>query len=392
MCSRWLLVALMSAGAIEAQVAPTPTPTRVPARSSAAQDSFSVMRARYTAEINALVPAWKAAAQEAFVADSVNATRLPSDSIRAGGLRWLIDASQNSSVPEAVTRSWSDLSSVFGAEADILQTRLFVARLRPEGGKDTTRKVYDLAEVFPGRLDIFDRVSEDESVDPIAARIMRRSAKIVLEHGDGAVLKWLIEPFNPMPLQKGIRERMYADLVTAPSQVSSRCLAGDLRRCRDALGLIPTADPLTEWYDPPERRLLVVRMRELLNVGPQRTAYAQCEERRSYAVCDRILRAIPRYVVPPALPTSSRHHLFRIAMNAGGNGAYSRFASGAGRPLENRLADAAGMPIDSVVARWRADVLHAHPPSPTLSVLSAWTAVAWGIAVLLVGVRFATWR
>ena len=377
MSKRWLLLTLLCAGSLDAQ---------------APQDSLSSVRARYAAEIRELLPVWKAAERAAVVADSVNSSKLPPDSLRAGALRWLLDASHNSSLPDAVARSWSDLSSVFGAEADVLKNHLFVARLRLEGGKDTTRQVFDLAEVHPGRLDIFDRVREDEAVEPIATRITRRSAKIILEFGDSAVIRWLGEPFNPMPLQKGIRERMYADLVTAPSQVSSRCLAGDLRRCRDALGLVPTADPLTEWYDAGERRLLVVRMRELLNVGPQRVPYAQCDEQKVFAVCDRILRAIPRYVVPPALPTSARHHLFRIAMSVGGNGAYSRLATGPARSVENRLADAARMPIDSLVARWRADVLDAHPPSPTLSVLSAWTAVAWGITILLVGVRFATWR
>lgn len=390
MCSRWLLLAVLFAGSLDAQA--NRNNARATATPAAPRDSLSVVRARYAAEIGELVPIWKSAQRAAAVADSVSATRLPPDSLRAGELRWLLDASQSSSVPDAVTRSWSEISSVFGAEADVLKSHLFVARLRLEGGKDTTRKVFDLAEVHPGRLDIFDRVSEDEAIDPIAARITRRSAKIILEYGDSAVIRWLVEPFNPMPMQTGIRERMYADLVTAPSQVSSRCLAGDLRRCRDALGLVPTADPLTEWYDPGERRLLVVRMRELLNVGPQRVPYAQCDERHAYAVCDRILRAIPRYVIPPALPTSARHHLFRIAITAGGNGAYSRLATGPARSVESRLADGAGMPIDSLVARWRADVLAAHPPSPNLSALSAWTAVAWGIAILLIGMRFATWR
>jgi hypothetical protein len=390
MCRRWVLIALASAGALHAQVVGRHTQSLVDVPSSG--DSLSALRARYAAEISALLPTWKSAERDALVADSVNASRLPPDSLRAGAMLWLLDDSPRSSVQEAVTRAWSELSSVFGAEANVLKNHLFIARLRPEGGRDTTKKVFDLAEVYPGRLDIFDRVSENEAVEPILGRITRRSAKIILESGDSAVLRWLVEPFNPIPLQKGARERMYADLVTAPSQVSSRCLAGDLRRCRDALGLVSVADPLTEWYDPGERRLLVTRMRELLNVGAQRPAYTQCDQRRAYAVCDRILRSIPHYSAPPPLPTSSRHHLFRIAMNAGGNGAYSRLVSGPARNVDSRLADAARMPIDSLVARWRADVLDAHPSSPNLSALSAWTAVAWGIAILLVGVRFATWR
>ena len=389
MCSRWSVLVLAFAGSLHAQAVGG---ARAPVVLPVTRDSLPALRARYAAEIRELVPLWKAAERAAFVADSLSATRLPPDTIRAGVMRWLIDASRETAVPEALARAWSELSSTFGEEANVLATHRFAARLRKEGGRDTSKMVIDLAEVFPGRLDIFDRVNENEAVDPIAARITRRGAKIILENGDSTVRTWLVDPFSTAPLRKGVRERMYADLVTAPSQVSSRCLAGDIRRCRDALGLVPTTDPLTEWYDPAERRLLVVRMRELLNVGPQRVAYAQCDERTVYAVCDRVLRAIPRYVAPPALPISARHHLFRIAMREGGNGAYERLAAGSDRSLEDRLASAAKMPIDSVVARWRADVLDAHPPSPTLSVLSAWTAVAWGIAILLIGMRFATWR
>lgn len=383
------LVCARDGGTQTLTAAPSATPRRALATSP---DTLSVLRVRYLAEIRELLPQWKAAERAAHVADSLKGTLLPPDTLRVGSLHWLLDGSRSPSVREAVTRSWSHLLMVFGAETDVLRSHVFAAQLRRAGGEDTTRAVIDLEEVFPGRLDIFDRVNEDESVEVIARRVTLRAAEIVLQNGDSAVLNWLTEPFSPEPLFKGIRERMFADLMTSPSQVSSRCLAGDLRRCRDALGLIPTGDPLTEWYDAPERRRLVVRMHDLLATGSQRTEYAQCADRRSYAACDQLLRTIPRYVVPPPLPTSARHHLFRIALQSGGSGAYARLVGGQPRSVEARIADAGGMPIDSVVARWRADVLDARPPSPTPSLLSVWTAVGWGIGVLLVALRFTAWR
>lgn len=390
MSDRWLLAGLLSAGALHAQSVPPRTDT---SRSVASpRDSFPALRARYSAELATVIPRWRVAERAAVLADSLRASRLPPDTVRAGAFTWLTDRTLGSAVPEAVTRSWSELASFFGDNSSALREHLFVARFRKQGGRDSTKQVIDLAEVFPGRLDIFDRVNDDETVEAIASHVLRKGSKIILEQGDSSIRRWLITPFTPESFGKGIRERMFADLVTAPSQVSSRCLGGDLGRCRDALGLTPTADPLTEWYDPPERRLLVLRMRELLDVGPQHGAYEQCDRRRSYGVCDAILRAIPRYVVPPALPVSSRHHLFRIAVLAGGSGAYTRLVAGPPRSMSDRIADAARMPIDSVVARWRNDVLAARPASPALSLLSAWTIVGWGIGIMLLALRFASWR
>lgn len=390
MCSRrWIAFAILCAASARAQS--PPAPAAAPANVAAKRDSFPALQARYAAEIQSLIPKWKQAERAAVLADSLNASRLPADTVRAGSLRWLTDANEGTLVSEAVTRSAKALTSFFGTEANVLATHLFVARFRPFGGKDTTRKVIDLAEVFPGRLDIFDRVNDNESPNVVIERILKRSGQIIVG-ADSSVIRWLVQPFTPLPATNRVRERMFADLVTAPSQVSSRCLGGDLQRCRDALGLRPTADPLTEWYDAPERRLLVLRMRELLDVGAQHAAYAQCDQRRVYAVCDHILRSIPRYAVPPALPTSSRHHFFRIAIQAGGSGAYERFAAAPSRPLEERIADAARMPIDSAVALWRADVVGARPLSPTLSTLSAWTAIAWGIGIMVIALKAASWR
>lgn len=399
MCSHHIIVALLVLGGeLGAQARPVgPTSASAPP----ARDSLPALRLRYNEDIRQLIPRWQAAARAAFVADSLKGVDLPSDTLQVGALRFLIDRSQAELMQGVLTRAWSDVRNVFGREADQLAGTLFAARLRSSGTRarrlsigsaDSIQKVIDLAEVYPGRLDIFDRVRAEENPALIARLIATRSAKLLLQRGDSTLRLWLTEPIKPGQLQKGIRERMHADLVTAPSQVSSRCLAGDLRRCRDALGLIPTADALTEWYDPSERRTLVVRMKELLAVGPQLEHYRKCVDGHAYAVCDRILRAIPRFAVPPALPPSARHHLLRIALASGGSDAYSRMVAGPARSLEARISDGARMPIDSVVASWRADVLAARPAPPAVSLVSLWTAVGWGLAVMLASLRFASWR
>jgi hypothetical protein len=359
---------------------------------SASADSLARLRARYEAEIRALVPQWEAAMKVAVEAARADSVVLPPDTIRLGNLTWLLDASRGSKVQEAVTRSWSWLEPAFGRGTEALRGRIFAARFRRAGTKDTTRHVIDLAQVVSKQLDVFERLNDDESVDAMAERMTAHLAKLILQGGDTAVSKWLIDPYSPGPLQEGVRERMYADLVTSASQVSSRCLAGDLKRCRDALGLVPVNDPLLEWYDPAERRLLVKRMDGLLNVGPQKVQFDECVTRHAYATCDRILRRIPGYVVPPPLPASARHHLFRIALHAGGPDAYERLMAGPARSVDARLGDAARMPVDSVISRWRNDLIDARPASPMPSPLTSWTAVAWGIAIVLISLRFSAWR
>ena len=363
-----------------------------PARAVVAGDSLDALRERYTAEMRELVPQWKAAVRAAAVEDSLSVPALPPDTIRVGPMRWLVDASRSSSIQEALTRSWSHVQPAFGTAADVLRQPLFAARLRVDGGVDTSRKVIDLAQVVDGRLDIFDRAPQNEKPEAIADRITARASRLILQRGDSGVLHWLQDPYSPQPIHAALRERMHADLVTSASQVSSRCLAGDLARCRDALGLVPAADPLTEWYDAGERRRLVMKMHEILSVGPQKAQYDECVVRESDAACQRLLRTRPRYVVPPPLPMALRHHLFRVALQTGGAGAYTRLAAGPPRSVEARLADAAQIPIDSLVGMWRSDILAARPASPMPSLLSAWTAIAWGIAVLLVALRFTAWR
>ena len=356
-----------------------------------AGDSLSRLRERYAAEVRQLVPQWQAAVRAANIEDSLRAPSLPPDTIRAGAMRWLVDASQGSSVQDAVARSWSHLLSAFGSEAGVVDRHLFAARVSRER-RDTSRRIIELAEVVNGRLDVFDRIPGVDNPDAIASRVLAHASKIILQNGDSAVLRWLQDPYSPEPMPDGLPGRLYAELVTSPSQVSSRCLAGDIRRCREALTLTPVPDPLTEWYDAGARRNLVVRMGDLLNKGPQKAQYDACVIRESDGVCERILRTMPRYVLPPPLPMAMRHHLFRIALQAGGAGAYERLASGPARSVEQRLADAARLPIDSLVSRWRADIVSARPPSPMPSLLTAWTTVAWGIAVLLIALRFAAWR
>ena len=380
------LVATVLAGRVPAQQtegATQPTP---------AADALPALRAQYLAEVRDLVSRLRDAERAAAVADSLRLLDLPRDTVIVGTMKWLIDKSRTPAFPDAIARAWEDVHRVFGAEARVLHGRTHAARMRSAGTRDTSQKVIDLIELpSSGVLDIFDRVQARESAVVIAGRMSRRAARVIMQAGDDRVVKWLVTPVDPTPLRTGNRELMYVDLVTAPSQVASRCLAGDLVRCRDALGILETVDPLTEWYDAPERRLLVARMRDHLANGPRRAEFVECVDRHSYATCDRILRSMPGYVAPPALPPSARHHLFRLAIAAGGRDAYSRFALGTAT-VEQRLAAAAGMPIDSIVAHWRSDLMAARPPSPVPSMVSIWTTVAWGIAIMLLALRVVSWR
>lgn len=140
---------------------------------------------------------------------------------------------------------------------------------------------------------------------------------------------------NPPPLSQGDKERrdeaMYS-FVTSTGAIQQRCAAGGIVACNVALNV--------RHIDGPE------------NGG--------------------------RY--SPFMRTD----LLFFALDAGGPGSWSRLRSAGDSGVSAMLAAAAQMPADSVIARWRANLLALRPATAVIAPSTALLSVTW-IGILLLG-------
>lgn len=365
------------------------TTARVAGNPTARTDSIRAEIARINAALAVLEPARQSALRDYRQYDSVAINRLPSDTVIVGPFRVLTDAALIGRTQNALDSAYAQVKSTFGTAADsAIARRTFVIRLRAtaEGSRDT---VIDIAEVSNGVLDIFDRSPSNADRERLSSGFMTKSGRLMRDRMDSVTVEWLGGMLSPEREGRRFTQRLFIDLLTTPAQVVGRCFGGDLLRCRDALGLTPLPDPLTEWYSPAERRLLVVGKRNSVRAGVLREAYTRCVDGNDYPTCDRLLRTLPEYRLQQPLSNEARHHLMRLALDMGGPTSFNAFVAGTGRTVEQRLAAAAGAPIDTIVSKWRADILAAAPKRQRLQVGTAWATLIWGtfFGILALGAR-----
>jgi hypothetical protein len=195
---------------------------------------------------------------------------------------------------------------------------------------------------------------------------------------------------NPSSPAWADRERTYIELVTADARVSERCFVGDLLRCRQALLITPVADTLSELYDAAGWRRLVQQREGSLRSGRTVPDFDRCVNDSDFQECLALLRHSGVPVAP--LGGAARHSLVRTALAAGGRGAYARLTSSSGKPIAERLALTAGVPVDSLVSMWRSAVLAARPVRTGVLPGEAWLAVFWATVLGLVSFGSTRWR
>ena len=174
-------------------------------------------------------------------------------------------------------------------------------------------------------------------------------------------------------------------LVTAPSEESRRCLIGDIGACRDALDLFVRGDRVARWYPSARERrsLLKTFTPYYFDRGVQQPMLRACAE---------LLRSLPPGALPRPLSYDARATLLSDALRLGGRAAYHRLVASAGLPIADRLAAAGGMAIDSLLARWRAEILAARPVPVSLPRRGIWIALGWTILFAFCGLRSSRWR
>src|SRR6266550_2257663 len=155
-------------------------------------------------------------------------------------------------------------------------------------------------------------------------------------------------------------------------------------------------NPLQQWYPSAgERRALVLRsFAEYFGYsdhGAGKPALQSCGA-GSDSACTELLRSLPPGALPRPLTYDARAALVHIALRRGGREAYHRLVATPGAPIADRLASAAGVSVDSLVALWRSEILAARPAPVTLPPRGPWAALGWTAVFAVCALRSSRWR
>jgi hypothetical protein len=88
----------------------------------------------------------------------------------------------------------------------------------------------------------------------------------------------------------------------------------------------------------------------------------------------------------------ARATLAHFALRLGGRDAYHRLLASSTMPMADRLAVAAGTSLDSLVARWRAQVIASRPATVLLPTWAFAVALGWTAFFAICGLRSSRWR
>lgn len=330
--------------------------------------------ARLRARADSLARAWRDAGALADMVDSLERVRAGEgrDTIAVGALRIVTNPSPLP-VRQAAARAWPVIDSLYGTvAADLMQRAYIIHAVDPDTA--APRTAFHVGLEVPWDLDegsVVTLLLSNVPIAPLDARL-----------GD-----WLGASLRPAVRSQYDRATVYVQLVTAPSDAARRCFLGARARCVDALGLGDATAQLDRWYaSPGERRALVTgSFAQYFNHGASAAAFRACVS-GSDEDCTQLLRSLPAGALPRPLGYEARATLVHLALRTGGRDAYRRLLANPSDPLTARLASAAGIPLDSLVDRWRANVIASRPlpvllPAWAFAVALVWTAIFAGCGV-----------
>lgn len=177
------------------------------------------------------------------------------------------------------------------------------------------------------------------SPERAAHEMLSHFGNMMVGSAAASIRRWL--PAGPSLILPDIDRReqaMYA-LVTGDGNAQRACVMGDLDACAYVLGLREplTADPGGQYYP------------------------------------------------------LARADLLLFALDQGGPGAWERLRNGPGASVEELLAAAADMPVDSLLSRWRQGLLAMRPDRGPISGITTLAFLAWSSVVLAASLGIAKW-
>jgi hypothetical protein len=175
--------------------------------------------------------------------------------------------------------------------------------------------------------------------DSASSTLLFEFGKLMLASTSGSLRKWLRDP---LPLHLSDQDRklaaMYAFVIGAGASQRD-CVAGSLADCAYVLGLRPTV----------------------------------------------------RAGAGGGYPEFLRGDLLLTALQTGGEGAWERLRLASARMLSDQLSEAAGLPLDSLLARWRSGLLALRPTDQPFTARQAVATALWGIMLLAAALGISRW-
>jgi hypothetical protein len=160
----------------------------------------------------------------------------------------------------------------------------------------------------------------------------------------------------------------YRTIARANVSSSAACLDGRLRACASLFAIEPGNDTATSWLTHAERQKMVARypgaywLRRPTGDGiSPREVRNLCVEAGNNEACRDALRY---FRVGAPLGSNERTQLLRSAIALGGPDAFDRLRGMRDEEIGTILEKTAGMPLDSLIAKWRSRIVAAKPASP----------------------------
>ncbi|HEV8599793.1 MAG TPA: hypothetical protein VGQ69_10570 [Gemmatimonadales bacterium] len=177
------------------------------------------------------------------------------------------------------------------------------------------------------------------NADSASSVLLFEFGKLMLAKSSVELQKWLRDP---LPLSLSERERklpvLYA-FVTGAGGSQRKCVAGSLMDCAYVLGL-----------------------RQMVGAD-----------------------------LGGSYPEFLRGDLLLTALEAGGEGAWERLRLAATKPVTDQLTAAAALPIDSLLAQWRASLLVLRPTDHSLTAQQAIVTAFWAITLMAGAIGVSRW-
>lgn len=310
---------------------------------------------------------------------------VPLDTIREGALFVLVERADRDLVATATARAAGMLDRAYGSAAARLAMDPIVIRRMPARRADGDTAQLLAISGANGML----RPFEGETVSAVAGQLAFTGANRLRAMMDADLHRWL-GSYRTSSGRPSTFVAAFEELATSASPLGRRCLVGDTAACVEALAMREPDDALWRWYDAPYRREFIRGKRWTFRpVAPDR--YDTCIGGDD-AACDAILQSGTRVNVEPPVKTAARHSFVALALELGGRDAFARLIDSPGRPMDERVSIAAGVPVDSLAAVWHARITSAAPHRAGFPALTAATSLAWILFFAFLSSRSTRWR
>lgn len=301
------------------------------------------------------------------------------DTVAVGAIRIITNGLQDE-LRVAAERYWPSLDSLYGDAAGALGTRpVLVQVISPDTAKHKV-KVERWGVAIPS-----DATQEDLD------RMLR--GWLVMPPPDSQLQGWLLGSVHP-PFA-GLRSEAseaYVALVTATNSAARRCFAGDMAQCRLALWFERGPKLLNLAYQAPQERQKAVKaMENYWLYRRMQPAYQSCLAGDD-STCIGLLDNVPPSVSGQLVAEPARQLLLHLALVIGGRDAYARLIRRPFDPIDSRLAQAAGAPIDQLLERWHAAVIAGRPEPVTPPVREVLVGLGWVAILGCCCLRSSRWR